>query len=224
MRSLRTLSRKLGYTFSNTPLLEAALTHRSVGGGNYERLEFLGDSVLNFVISEHLYLRFARTDEGGLSRCRSTLVKGKTLAELALELKLGDYLTLGPGELKSGGFRRESILADALEAIIGAVFIDGGIEPARALVLSLYRERLEAISPDETLKDPKTRLQEYLQSRRMALPNYDTVQIEGEAHNQNFTVSCVVEGLEEPAIGIGASRRKAEQEAALEVLKKLGYE
>lgn len=224
MRSLRTLSRKLEYTFNDTQLLEAALTHRSVGSANYERLEFLGDAILSFIISEQLYQRFSKADEGTLSRCRASLVKGETLAELASELQLGEFLNLGPGELKSGGFRRESILADALEAIIGAVYLDGGFEAVKALVLALYQDHLARVSPTVSLKDPKTRLQEYLQSRRLPLPNYEMTGAEGKAHKQTFTVTCTVEGLEQVAIGTGSSRRKAEQAAALQVLEMLGHD
>jgi ribonuclease-3 len=224
MRSLRTLSRKLEYTFNNTHLLEAALTHRSVGSTNYERLEFLGDSILSFVIAEQLYLRYPTADEGTLSRCRASLVKGETLAELAAELQLGEFLNLGPGELKSGGFRRESILADALEAIMGAVFLDGGYEAVKAFVLSLYQEHLAKISPTISLKDPKTRLQEYLQSRRLPLPNYEMVGAEGKAHQQTFTVTCTIEGLEQVASATGSSRRKAEQAAAAQILEMLGHD
>ncbi len=215
------LTRELGYRFNNQDLLRSALTHRSFGSKHNERLEFLGDAILSFIISAELYTRFPELDEGRLSRLRASLVKGDTLAELARHLELGDYLQLGSGELKSGGFRRASILADALEAIIGAVYLDGGIDHARQLVLALYGDNLDRVSPAENLKDPKTRLQEYLQSRRQPLPQYDVVSVSGEAHDQTFVVRCTVGGLSEPTEGVGASRRRAEQAAAEAALKRL---
>ena len=170
-RPLDRLIRQLDYHFSDPELLDSALTHRSVGSRNNERLEFLGDAVLSFVIASALYRRFPDADEGTLSRLRATLVKGETLAKLARELELGEYLRLGSGELKSGGFRRDSILADALEAVVGAVYLDGGIDEASRLVYALYANRLAAVTPGANLKDPKNRLQEYLQGRRHALPD-----------------------------------------------------
>jgi ribonuclease-3 len=195
-----------------------------MGGANYERLEFLGDAILSFVIADYLYTNYPGADEGELSRYRASLVKGETLAELASNMELGEYLNLGPGELKSGGFRRKSILADSLEAIMGAIYLDGGIEPARKFILSLYPKRLEAMLSADVLKDPKTRLQEYLQSRRLALPVYETKAVHGEAHNQTFEIVCLVEGLNEPVLGTGSSRRKAEQDAAQQMLEKIGSE
>jgi ribonuclease-3 len=186
-----------------------------------ERLEFLGDAVLSFVVSAELYQRFPNVDEGSLSRLRSSLVKGEALAVLARRMELGDYLNLGSGELKSGGFRRESILADALEAIIGAVYLDGGVEAARQFVLGLYGERLDQATPITHLKDPKTRLQEYLQARRRALPDYEVISMSGDDHDQTFVVRCVAEGLATPTEGIGNTRRKAEQAAAEEALTRL---
>ncbi len=216
------LSRTLQYPFQNSALLTQALTHRSVGSNNNERLEFLGDAILNFVIAAQLFQQFPRESEGVLSRLRSSLVKGETLALLAKDLELGEYLSLGQGEMKSGGFRRQSILADAFEAIIGAVYLDGGFEEAKALLLRLFAERLETISPNVTIKDPKTRLQEYLQGRKKALPVYALVSLEGEAHEQQFIISCQIEGLEQVTEGRGSSRRKAEQTAAQAFLEILG--
>nr|WP_234977476.1 ribonuclease III [Ferrimonas marina] len=211
----------LNYRFRDQGLLQQALTHRSAASAHNERLEYLGDAVLSMVIAEDLYHRFPRVNEGDMTRMRATLVKGVTLAELGRELKLSEVIRLGPGELKSGGFRRESILADAVEAILGAVFLDGGIEQAKALILKLYQSRLVAIKPGSRQKDPKTRLQEYLQGRKQPLPQYTVVNVEGDAHDQTFTVRCEVEALAEPVIGKGSSRRKAEQQAAAETLELL---
>ncbi len=216
--SLNTLQRKLGYTFTNQELLHLALTHRSASGKHNERLEFLGDSILSFVVADALYHQFPKVDEGDMSRMRAALVRGNTLAELAREFELGDYLRLGPGELKSGGFRRESILSDTVEAIIGAVYLDTGLEPVRQLILQWYQQRLEEICPGDRQKDPKTRLQEYLQGRRLPLPVYHVMQVRGEAHDQEFTIHCSVEGMAQPVIGVGSSRRKAEQAAADQAL------
>lgn len=221
---LERLSRTIGHSFGDGGLLESAVTHRSAGSGNNERLEFLGDAILNFVISAEIYERFPEADEGSLSRLRAALVKGETLAKVARGLELGEHLRLGPGELKSGGFRRESILADAFEAVIGAVYLDSGIDIARELILRLFDARLDRVSPTVVLKDPKTRLQEHLQSRRMPLPNYNVLTIDGEAHAQKFTVTCEVSCLDVPVEGEGSSRRKAEQAAAHEALRRLGYE
>jgi ribonuclease-3 len=221
MQNPDVLCRALNYQFKNQSYLEMALTHRSKGGGNNERLEFLGDAILSFVITNQLYLRFPEASEGVLSRLRASLVKGDTLAELAKGLNLGDHLKLGQGELKSGGFRRSSILADALEAIIGAVYLDGGLELAEQMLLELYEKRLAQISPEVSLKDPKTRLQEYLQGRKQPLPEYQLVSVEGEAHAQHFKVACQIAGQDE-ACGEGSSRRKAEQAAAQQILERLG--
>ncbi len=215
------LQRRLGYQFLDVTLLNLALTHRSASGTHNERLEFLGDSILSLVIADDLYHRFPGVDEGDMSRMRATLVRGHTLAELGREFALGDVLQLGPGELKSGGFRRDSILADAVEAIIGAIYLDQGIEFARKIVLSWYQERLEQIQPGNNQKDPKTRLQEFLQGRRKPLPAYNVTKVHGEAHNQQFTVECDVAGLDGPVLGKGSSRRKAEQAAAELALQKL---
>jgi len=215
------LCRKLDYRFSDEALLEQALTHRSVGKHNNERLEFLGDSILSFVISTDLYQRFPEIDEGRLSRIRASLVKGETLAKLAAELSLGDYLHLGSGELKSGGFRRASILADALESIFGAVYLDSDIATIERLILHLFENRLQQLDPGMALKDPKTRLQEYLQAQQQPLPIYEVVEVRGKSHNQHFTVSCRVETLPEAVLAEGSSRRKAEQQAAEEALRQL---
>ena len=222
MRDLARLTRSLQYEFCDATLLEQALTHRSVSGRNNERLEFLGDAILSFVIAERLYQQFPAESEGVLSRLRASLVKGETLAELARDLELGEYLSLGQGEMKSGGFRRASILADAFEAIIGAVYLDSDVDTIRALLLRQFDARLKTISPNATIKDPKTRLQEYLQGRRLELPIYELVSLEGEAHEQQFVVSCEINGGECQAKGEGSSRRKAEQAAAEKVLESLG--
>lgn len=219
--SIEKAEQVLEYHFTQRHYLEMALTHRSVGSKNNERLEFLGDAILNFVIAEALYHQFPDVDEGKLSRLRASLVRGSTLAKLARNLNLGDYIVLGPGELKSGGFRRESILAGTLEAVIGAVLQDGGFEAAKAFILNLYQAALTEVCADSELKDPKTRLQEYLQGKKRTLPNYSVVAIDGEGHSQSFTVDCIVEGLDEKIIGLGKSRRKAEQKAALNALELL---
>ncbi|MEZ8231551.1 ribonuclease III [Vibrio splendidus] len=215
------LERKIGYQFNDADLIHLALTHRSAAGKHNERLEFLGDSILSFVIADDLYHRFPKVNEGDMSRMRATLVRGHTLAELGREFELGDYLKLGPGELKSGGFRRDSILADAVEAIIGAVYLDSDTEVVRRIILSWYQSRLESIQPGVSQKDPKTRLQEFLQGRRNPLPVYTVTNIKGEAHNQEFTVECEVAGVDKPVIGKGTSRRKAEQAAAEIALEQL---
>lgn len=211
----------LGYRFRDEELLGAALTHRSAGGTHYERLEFLGDSILNFIIADALYKRLPEAAEGDLSRYRASLVKGGTLAEIAGNLDIGKYLRLGPGELKSGGFRRESILADAFEALIGAMYLDGGFETTAASVRELYRSRLDNLPSPAELKDPKTRLQEWMQARGLPLPQYSVEAVAGESHNQTFTVVCEAEALEAKSSGKGSSRRRAEQAAADDLLKAL---
>ncbi|WP_417615957.1 ribonuclease III [Oceanisphaera sp.] len=221
MKKLNILQKKLGYTFKDESMLVRALTHRSAGSRHNERLEFLGDSLLSMVIADALFHRFPKVNEGDMSRMRATLVREKTLAELAREFELGEYLILGPGELKSGGFRRESILADAVEALIGAVYLDAGIERMQTMLLAWYEERLNGIQPGIEQKDPKTRLQELLQGKRKPLPTYTVVNVIGEAHNQKFTVHCQIDGLPEPIIGLGTSRRKAEQSAAEHALEVL---
>lgn len=218
---LKRLEKKLGYTFQDEDLLKRAITHRSAASKHNERLEFLGDSILSLVIAEALYHGFPDISEGDMSRMRATLVREKTLAELAREFELGEYLILGPGELKSGGFRRESILADTVEAIIGAIYLDSDMDSIRRLLLAWYAERLDSIRPGAEQKDPKTRLQELLQGRRKPLPSYAVIKVKGEAHNQEFTVQCEIDGLEAAVIGVGSSRRKAEQAAAERALEQL---
>ena len=216
------LQRKIDYSFNDVSLLENALTHRSKGSRNNERLEFLGDAILGFVVAEILYSKFNQASEGQLSRFRASLVKKETLAALARELSLGDYLFLGSGELKSGGFRRDSILADAMEAVLGAMYLDGGIENTSLLIKRCLKDRLDDLSlEDADTKDPKTHLQEYLQSRQLALPEYEVVATFGDEHNQSFEVSCIIAGLDEPIIGSGTSRRRAEQAAAQQVIDRL---
>lgn len=221
MYEFESLYKKLNYSFSNPKLLQQALTHRSVGKQNNERLEFLGDSILNFVIASELYQRFEDAREGDLSRIRSFLVKGDRLAEIANSIDLGNILALGPGELKTGGFRRASILEDAIEAIFGAIYLDGGYTKARKVILELYSRPLANLPPIEQLKDAKTRLQEYLQSKRLPLPEYKIEEILGEQHNRTFKVSCKVPGLTAPTYGVARSRRKAEQASAENALAEL---
>ena len=215
------LSQRLGYTFKTIAHLELALTHRSVGSKNNERLEFLGDSIVNFVIGEALFRKFPSAREGQLSRLRARLVKGKTLAEVAREFDLGEYLRLGAGEMKSGGHRRESILADAMEAVIGAIYMDDGLDAVRPCILRWYQSRLDGLDLQDTLKDPKTRLQEALQARQWSLPLYTVVNVEGDAHDQTFTVTCYIDALDLTAKGRGSSRRYAEQHAAEQALTML---
>ncbi|RRQ21191.1 ribonuclease III [Thiohalobacter thiocyanaticus] len=221
---LDALARRLCHEFGSPALLQQALTHRSAGNLNNERLEFLGDAVLGLVIADALYARYPRASEGDLSRLRASLVKKPTLAGIARELELGEHLQLGSGELKSGGFRRDSILADALEAVIGAVYLDAGFEAAAGLVLQLYQPRLQSLPEAAALKDPKTRLQEYLQSRHIELPDYQVIQVSGKAHAQTFEVECYIPGLDRRSRGRGSSRRKAEQAAAAGMLTELGVE
>ncbi len=208
------LCRRLGYTFSQPHLLQRALTHRSYGQDHNERLEFLGDSVLNCVIAKHLFDTYPNLPEGELSRLRSNLVNQQTLFILAQQLDLGELLLLGEGERKSAGFRRPSILADAMEAIFGAVFLEGGFEAARQIVLGLYVPLIAQTDVQSLGKDAKTLLQEYLQGRRLALPKYTIVATQGEAHAQLFHVECEIGQLQLTTHGEGASRRAAEQAAA----------
>lgn len=215
------LRESLGVEPGDVALYEAALTHRSASGRNNERLEFLGDAVLNLLAAELLYRRFPAAAEGDLSRLRSNLVSEGPLAQVAQSLSLGDELRLGSGELKSGGFRRDSILADALEALIGAVYLDRGIEAARELVERLAGPLLEALPSVDSLKDPKTRLQERLQSRALALPVYTVERVTGEPHAQHFSVLCEVASLGISTAGEGSSRRRAEQDAAQRLLDRL---
>jgi ribonuclease-3 len=215
------LQQALGYTFVRADLLTQALTHRSYGSANNERLEFLGDSVLNCTVARALYDAFPDLPEGSLSRLRANLVRQETLAAIAATLKLGDVLRLGEGELKSGGFRRPSILADALESLFGAVFLDAGFDEAARVVRRLFEPLVAQIDPMASGKDAKTQLQEILQSRRLPLPEYRLVGTEGEAHDQNFIVECVVGKLALSTRGVGKSRRAAEQEAARQACEQL---
>jgi ribonuclease-3 len=221
LEGLDDLERRLGHRFSAPELARQALTHRSFGTPHNERLEFLGDSLLNCVVATLLYERFPKLPEGDLSRLRAGLVNQSSLFEIARELALGERLRLGEGEMKSGGFRRPSILADALEALLGAVYLDAGFEAVRASVERLLGERLERAGRNPVDKDPKTELQEHLQGRRLQLPRYAVMKTEGEAHDQTFTVECRVDDLALVATGTGASRRAAEQAAAAGVLAKL---
>ena len=208
------LTKRLTYKFVETNLLTQALTHRSYSAQNNERLEYLGDGALNFIIANQLYQRFPALDEGDLSRLRAQLVKEATISEIALSLDLGDALKLGEGELKSAGWRRPSILADALEAIIGAVYLDGGFAAAEALVLHLYADKLNTIDPKVIDKDPKSLLQELLQGKKVAVPEYAVVHTGGEAHAQVFIVECFIQKMDIRTVGEGTSRRIAEQKAA----------
>ncbi|GMU70901.1 MAG: ribonuclease III [Burkholderiales bacterium] len=205
---------RLGHAFGRPELLAQALTHRSHGARHNERLEFVGDAVLNCVVALALYERFPGTDEGDLSRARASLVNGETLARIARRLELGDDVRLGEGELKSGGAKRGSILADALEAVFGAVFVDAGFEAARRVIIAAYGEELANANPTTLHKDPKTRLQEWLQARRLPVPEYAVVGVHGEAHAQQFAVECRIPSLGISAGGAGSSRRAAEQDAA----------
>lgn len=211
----------LGYRFSNPGLLAQALTHRSFGTPHNERLEFIGDSVLNCVVARALFDRFPELDEGTLSRLRAGLVKQDALHAHAQSLSLGDLLRLGEGELRSGGHRRPSILADALEAVFGAIFLDAGFDAASGVIDRLYAESIAAIDPRTAGKDPKTALQEWLQARRHPLPNYEMAQVRGEAHAQEFEVSCRIPALMLETKGRGASRRAAEQQAARAALDRI---
>ena len=215
------LQQKINYQFKDIALLKLALTHRSMGKNNNERLEFLGDSILGVVISRELYKRFDHVDEGKLSRLRSHLVRGQTLAQLARELELSDILILGPGELKSGGFRRESIQADAVEAIFGSVLLDSGFETVNRVILDLYHDLLDGINPNDSLKDPKTQLQEYLQKRSNILPKYELVKTVGKDHNAVFTVNCSLQDQAMQVEQAAKSIKRAEQLCAQILLDKL---
>ena len=215
------LERRIGHRFNDPALLTQALTHRSFGSPHNERLEFLGDGVIGCVIAEELYLRFPDIAEGELSRLRASLVREAALAAVARALGLSGFLRLGEGELASGGGDRPSILADALEAVYGAVFLDGGYEAVRATVRRTFGEALAALDPRQPAKDDKTRLQELLQARRQKLPEYRVVSTAGAAHKQVFEVECVAAGLDLRATGSGSSRRRAEQQAAGRLLKLL---
>lgn len=215
------LARKLGLAFNDPALFKMALTHRSAGAGNNERLEYLGDSVLGFVIAEALFQQFPDVGEGVLSRLRANLVNQSSLAELARQHHLGDYLILGSGELKSGGFRRESILSDALEAIMGALLLDQGITACREWILNLFEDKFQALQVDSWNKDPKTRLQELMQAQRKPLPTYELISMSGADHAQTFEVECRVAVCSQSTRGAGISRKKAEQMAAESMLNLL---
>lgn len=205
---------RIGHRFNDPDLLRRALTHRSYGAAHNERLEYLGDSVVNCAIALELYYKFPQLTEGELSRLRASLVNQQSLHAVAQRFGFGERILLGEGEMKSGGFRRPSILADAVEAVIGAVFLDGGFDSARNVVRTLFIEALETVDPQTTGKDPKTLLQEYLQSRKIALPRYAVVATRGEAHQYVFEVECVIPDLNIRSSGEGSSRRNAEQNAA----------
>lgn len=218
------LNEKLGYRFNDEQLLLMALTHRSATGRNNERLEFLGDAVLDVVVSEVIYQLRPQASEGAMSRIRASLVKDSTLARLATSIDLGEHLVLGPGERRTGGHHRLSILADALEAIFGAVYLDSGFDSARDVIRTAYGEMLESLPESASQRDPKTRLQELLQSRKIGLPGYDVERITGKAHQQSFEVRCTVAVLDASTVGHGSSRRQAEQEAATRMLALLSEE
>lgn len=212
---------RLGHRFGDPALLDAALTHRSAGPANYERLEFLGDALLNFAIAALVYRVYPESSEGDLSRYRATLVSGDSLAEVAVGLGLGEQLKLGSGELKTGGFRRASILADSLEALFGAVYLDGGLDPARSVIERLFLGRLANLPEAQDLKDPKTRLQELLQGHALRPPTYTLEDVSGEPHEHWFVASCEVAPLGLLERGEGTSRRRAEQAAAQKLLDRL---
>jgi len=219
-RSPDRLEQRLGYRFNDASLLQKALTHRSAGSRNNERLEFLGDAILGCVIAGELYQQFPKASEGKLSRLRASLVRRESLAEIARVLEIGQHLQLGPGERKSGGHHRDSIMSDAVEALFGAIYLDSDFTTCRQCILGLFCTRLGELSETAVLKDPKTRLQELLQARRQPLPEYTVIDVSGEAHAQFFRVQCRVEGCE-PATGEGISRRQAEQDAAARILEQL---
>lgn len=212
------LQTKLAYQFNDGFLLSLALTHRSYSKNNNERLEFLGDALLNTTIAEYIFKRYPEEREGILSRLRASLVKGETLADIAREYSLSDYLIMGEGELKSGGFRRDSILADVVEAIIGAIFVDASMQESQAFILRLFKDRLENLSIDKYLKDPKTRLQEILQAKQLPLPQYTIEDIQGESHDQAFTISCETKLHPKKMMATASTRRQAEKIAASKIL------
>ena len=213
------LKNALDYEFSDEQLLQKALTHRSAPGANNERLEYLGDAVLDTVISEIVFLARPDASEGALSRLRSYFVKDTMLADLASSLGIGNHIVLGSGEKKAGGHRRASILADAIEAVFGAVYLDSGFETAKEVIRRAYGTRLDDLPDSADMRDPKTRLQEMLQARKLSLPDYDVVQVSGKAHEQSFKVSCIVRELGLATDGKGGSRRDAEQAAAVSMIE-----
>ena len=223
MNDLERLAERIRWDFNDPLLLQQSVTHRSADGPNNERLEFLGDSILNFVIASEIFERRPDLREGELSRLRASLVNKNALAEIARDISLGPHIVLGSGELKTGGRRRDSILADALEALIGAVYLDGGYDAGRGLVLRLFSEHLARLPDMEALKDPKTRLQEYLQARHLDLPQYDVEHVSGRAHEQTFRVVCNCGSLDLVGQGVAGNRRQAEQAAAEDLLSKLAW-
>lgn len=218
------LASKLNLIFKQPKLFRMALTHRSMGANNNERLEFLGDSILGFVIAQKLYELFPDASEGVLSRLRASLVNQESLADIAREHQIGDYLILGSGELKSGGFRRDSILSDAIEAIIGALFKDQGIAACEYWVLNIFAQKLANLDIDNEQKDPKTRLQELMQARGVDLPKYELISMSGLAHAQNFKIVCQTVLVDKKCTGEGSSRKKAEQASAEKMLSLLQRE
>ena len=222
MSKLNKLQSRIGYTFQNEALLVQALTHRSFGVVNNEGLEFLGDSILNFVVAAALYQQFAKAPEGELHRLRAGLVKQPTLAEVAREIELGSFLTMGSGELKSGGFERDSILSDALEAILGAAYLDGGFSETSLCIRGLFAERLQRLTDADLEKDAKSTLQEYLQGIGESIPDYVLMQTKGKSPNQEFEIECRSTHFDTPVRATGTSRRRAEQSAAELALKTLG--
>ena len=215
------LAKELDLHFQNPVLFEQALTHRSAGSVNNERLEYLGDAVLGMVIANRLYRRFPQASEGELSRLRSLLVRRQTLAEIGAEIQLSKYLLMGAGELRAGGQSRDSTLADAVEAILGAAYLELGNDGVERLIDHLFLQRLQKLTLEQCEKDPKTRLQEYLQSLNLPLPEYEVVSVSGKQHQQRFSVKCRVKALKQEALGSDMSRRKAEQDAARQLLQEL---
>jgi len=215
------LAKELDLHFQNPVLFEQALTHRSAGSVNNERLEYLGDAVLGMVIANRLYRRFPQASEGELSRLRSLLVRRQTLAEIGTEIQLSKYLLMGAGELRAGGQSRDSTLADAVEAILGATYLELGNDAVESLIDHLFLQRLQKLTLEQCEKDPKTRLQEHLQSLNLPLPEYEVVSVSGKQHQQRFSVKCRVKALKQEALGSDMSRRKAEQDAARQLLEEL---
>lgn len=220
MDKLAALARKINYSFDDVELFKLALTHRSKGSKNYERLEFLGDSILGFVVADFLYKKFPHLAEGKLSRMRSSLVRKETLAAVARELGLSDHLILGEGELKSGGFNRDSILSDAVESLIGAIYLDSNFATANEFINRNFASQFEEISEQSNFKDPKSQLQEAMQKSGLSLPTYEIVEVVGDDHEQTFTLECVISEAAIRAKATAKSRRQAEQKAAADVLKK----
>jgi ribonuclease-3 len=223
-KKIDALQRRLNYEFKDQGLLLQALTHKSASHKNNERLEFLGDAILNFLIADILYQQFESATEGELTRARASLVKKATLKEVAIEMSLGDYIQLGIGEQRSGGFRRDSILADSLEGIIGAIYCDAGFDVTRTCLMEWFASRIAVLEPRNQQKDPKTRLQEWLQANQKSLPKYQVVSTKGHPHAQHFTVACEIAGISITTEGTGTSRRFAEQEAAEKMLEHILHE